>query len=95
MDIFRKNGAKAIWKDHEEKENRFVRFQTEFVLDDVSDVEFFICTDTKYELYINSELAGFGMYDDYPKHKAYDCLNITKYVKKISVVVTYILSICS
>lgn len=82
MDVFRKHGAKAIWKDHEVKENRFVRFQTEFQINDISDVEFFICTDTKYELYINSELVGFGQYDDFPTHKAYDRINITKSVKK-------------
>jgi hypothetical protein len=82
MDVFRQNGAKAIWKDFDVKENRFIRFQTEFNLDDISKVEFFISTDTKYELYVNSELAGFGMYDDYPKHKAYDRIDITNYVKK-------------
>lgn len=34
-DVFRKNATKAIWKDHQVKENRFLRFQTEFDLDKV------------------------------------------------------------
>lgn len=81
-DIFRKSGAKAIWQDYKHKQNCFVRFQTEFEIDEISKTEFFICTDTKYELYINGNLAGFGQYEDFPKHKAYDVCNIEKFVKR-------------
>lgn len=80
-DIFSKYGAKAIWQDHEERENRFIRFQTEFESGG-KDTEFFICTDTKYELYINGNLAGFGQYDDFPNHKAYSRHDITEFVKE-------------
>lgn len=81
-DIFSKSGAKAIWQDHEEMHNRFVRFQTEFDCTDCKDVSFYICTDTKYELYINGNLAGFGQYDDFPTHKAYTRHDVTEFVKK-------------
>lgn len=81
-DVFRQNNAKAIWKDGQVVKNRFLRFQTEFEIEKTSEVQFYICTDTKYELYINGNLTGFGQYDDFPKHKAYDCYDISNYVNK-------------
>lgn len=79
-DIFRENGAKAIWKDHSKQQNRYVKFQTEFVADFGEDVMFYICGDTQYELYINGTLAAFGQYGDYPDRKVYDCINISSYI---------------
>ena len=81
MDIFKKYGAKAIWPDGEKKLNRYVRFQTEFYLESSKEVQFFICADTKYELYINGNLAGFGQYEDFPDEKVYDAYDISKFVK--------------
>ncbi len=80
MDIFRQYGAKAIWADHEEKLNRYVRFQTSFCAVKTVKTEFYICTDTKYELYINGQLAGFGQYEDFPTQKVYDVYDISKYL---------------
>lgn len=80
MDIFRTCGAKAIWIDQEEKENRYLRFQTVFSCEKTEQTEFFICTDTKYELYINGKLAGFGQYEDFPKKKIYDIYDISEFL---------------
>ncbi len=81
-DVFRLNQAKAIWKDHSKKQNRYVKFQTEFSVDSEGEVLFYICADTQYELYINGTLASFGQYGDFPQSKVYDCVNISSYVKK-------------
>ena len=80
MDIFRKLGAKAIWINGGENLNRYVRFQTVLSLPKIQSVRFYICTDTKYELYVNGILAGFGQYDDFPEHKMYDICDITEYL---------------
>lgn len=82
MDIFRRNGAKAIWKDTEKKQNRYVRFQTEFDADKKQDAKFYICADTEYELYINGKLVGFGQYDDFPENKVYDEYEISEYINE-------------
>lgn len=79
-DVFRDNRAKAIWKDHSKKQNRYVKFQTEFLVDCEEEVLFYICTDTQYELYINGTMVAFGQYGDYPNHKVYDCINISSYI---------------
>ena len=77
--IFRDNGAKAIWKDHSKQQNRYVKFQTEFVAD-CEEVLFYICSDTQYELYINGTMVAFGQYGDYPSRKVYECINISPYI---------------
>ncbi|MBR5157860.1 MAG: hypothetical protein IKW59_08855 [Clostridia bacterium] len=80
-DIFRKSGAKAIWADNKELPNRYLRFQSEFDAKAGKKVMFYICTDTKYELYINGNLAAFGQYEDFPQKKIYDEVDISEYVK--------------
>lgn len=80
MDIFRKYGAKAIWADNETTPNRYLRFQSEFVAEKGSKVLFYICAETKYELYINGSLAGFGQYEDFPQNKVYDECDISDYI---------------
>ncbi len=82
MDIFRKYGAKAIWADEKEMVNRHVKFQTELVVDEIRPTKFYICSETRYELYINGNLAGFGQYDDFPDNKVYDTCDITEFLKK-------------
>ncbi len=85
MNIFKKFGAKAIWKDHEKKINRYVKFQTAFTLQaNTSDepVLFHVCTDTDFELYINGALAAFGQYEDYPDKKIYTGYDISAHVKE-------------
>ena len=74
MDIFRQNGAKAIWLNEERSVNSYASFQAEFEYDGCDAVQFSIATDTKYELYINGHLAGFGQYEDFPREKVYDIL---------------------
>ncbi len=80
-DIFRKFGAKAIWADDKELPNRYLRFQGEFDAENDKKVMFYICTDTKYELYINGNLAAFGQYEDFPQKKIYDTIDISDYIK--------------
>lgn len=79
-DIFRKNKAKAIWIDNEKKQNRYVKFQTEFTAGS-DKVLFYICTDTQYELYINGKMVSFGQYGDYPDSKVYDCIDISAFIR--------------
>ena len=79
-DIFRKFGAKAIWADDKELPNRYLRFQGEFDAAIGKKTVFYICTDTKYELYINGNLAAFGQYEDFPQKKIYDEVDISKYI---------------
>ena len=81
MDVFKQNGACPIWIDKEKKVNRYICFQTEFNVVNVETTTFYIAADTKYELYINGQLAGFGQYEDYPLKKVYDEYDITSYVK--------------
>ncbi len=82
MDIFRQNGAKAIWLNEERSVNSYASFQAEFEYDGCDAVQFSIATDTKYELYINGHLAGFGQYEDFPREKVYDIHTISDYVTK-------------
>lgn len=81
MDIFKQNGACPIWIDNEKKVNRYICFQAEFDVANVEPTTFYIAADTKYELYINGQLAGFGQYEDYPLQKVYDEYDITSFVK--------------
>lgn len=81
QDIFRDNCAKAIWKDHSNGQNRYVKFQTEFIADCKEKVMFYICCDTQYELYINGKLADFGQYGDFPDRKVYGCIDISSYIR--------------
>ncbi len=80
-DIFRKFGAKAIWADNEALPNRYLRFQGSFDAESGKKAMFYICTDTKYELYINGNLAAFGQYEDFPQKKIYDEVDISDYIK--------------
>ena len=82
MDIFRKLGAKAIWINGGENLNRYVRFQTVLDLPKIQSTRLYICTDTKYELYVNGVLAVFGQYDDFPEQKVYDTCDITEYLRE-------------
>ena len=81
MDIFRQNGARAIWIDHEVLFNRYVRFQTEFEAKKGQNIKFYVCVETKFELYINGNLTHFGQYDDYPDKKIYECADVSAYIK--------------
>ncbi len=82
MDIFRQPGAKAIWINEEKSINSYVCFQTEFDYVGSGTVRFSIAAETKYELYINGQLAGFGQYEDFPSQKVYDTHDITSYTKE-------------
>ncbi|MBQ4515637.1 MAG: hypothetical protein II978_02485 [Clostridia bacterium] len=81
VDIFRKYGAKAIWADDKELPNRYLRFQGKFNAQTGKKVQFYVCTDTKYELYINGNLAAFGQYEDFPQKKIYDEIDISDYIE--------------
>ncbi len=80
MDVFRQSGAKVIWLKNPRPLNQYVRFQTEFSAKGSEKVLFYICTDTKYELYINGHLAGFGQYEDFPQEKIYDTYDVSEYI---------------
>ncbi len=82
MDIFRKHGAQAIWLAEEKSINSYGCFQAEFNYSGSDIVHFHIAADTKYELYINGQLAGFGQYEDFPTQKIYDTHDITAYTKQ-------------
>ncbi|WP_214626461.1 family 78 glycoside hydrolase catalytic domain [Paenibacillus agaridevorans] len=70
----------AVWIWNEggpDEVNQYVEFRHEFVLDQaMTDAGFYISVDSDYVLWINGTFADAGQYDDYPDHKAYDCLAI-------------------
>ncbi len=41
-----------------------------------------ISVDSQYILLVNGELAAFGQFADYPSHKVYDTIAITKFISK-------------
>ncbi|MBQ3088336.1 MAG: family 78 glycoside hydrolase catalytic domain [Clostridia bacterium] len=78
--IFKKFGAKPIWYS-KNKVNHYVDFKKEFILNSVeAEAKLYIAVDTEYVVFINGNFVDMGAYDDFPKNKAYDVLNIAEYL---------------
>ncbi len=67
-----------VWNDGGRDEvNQYVEFRHEFTLEHVDETaSLFISVDSEYAVWINGAFADAGQYDDYPEHKAYDCLHV-------------------
>jgi alpha-L-rhamnosidase len=70
--------ARWIWNGGQRDEvNQHVEFRHEFMLGEASaDAQLYISVDSEYAVWINGTFADAGQYDDYPDHKAYDCLSV-------------------
>jgi len=75
--------CKPIWLSKDIIKNQYVDFLHVFELSDISeDACIYITVDSEYALFINGTFVDCGQYDDYPEHKAYDVINVSKYLKK-------------
>lgn len=73
---------KWIWaKNDEIEKDSYAEFIGNFSARDGEKVTLDIACDSVYNVEINGELAAFGGCADYPHHKYYDSVDITKYCK--------------
>ncbi|HBG25893.1 MAG: hypothetical protein A2Y10_17795 [Planctomycetes bacterium GWF2_41_51] len=75
--------CKWIWQDQTEYDvNHWVNIRRVFILSEVdSHARLYISTDTDYCLWINDKFVDSGQFSDYPRHKHYDSLNISQFLK--------------
>ncbi len=69
-----------IWLDKEE-ENSFAEFQTEFAYQSGKAV-LKISSDYRFAAYVNGKFASNGQYADYPEHKVYNEVDVTRLLRK-------------
>lgn len=85
MSIFKNLEAQWVWLPQEnEIMNQYVDFRQEFYIDKVDENGqgfLYISVDTEYAVWINGVFVDCGQYDDFPNHKAYDVLDIKKYLR--------------
>ncbi|TMV48768.1 hypothetical protein FE783_17130 [Paenibacillus mesophilus] len=56
---------------------QYVEFRHEFTLPrQVEHAKLYLSVDSEYAVWVNGRFADAGQYDDFPDHKAYDCLPI-------------------
>ena len=79
MAIFSK--SKPIWIDKQFQIDEHAQFLVEYFYDS-GKVDFFICADSDYILYVNGKVAAFGQYHSYPNVLYYDKIKIDRYLKK-------------
>ena len=73
--------AKWIWTEKEDI-NQYVELRMNFALaGDTGPAELVISADNEYAAYINGAPAGWGQYDDFPMHKAYNAHDVSALVK--------------
>ena len=78
--IFKRFYAKPIWLD-ENKVNHYVDFKKSFFIEKIeSDAKLYIAVDTEYVVFLNGQFVDMGAYDDFPNNKAYDILDVSKYL---------------
>ena len=79
MDIF--DRSEYIWADHDARPDEYAEF-----LDEVDyfgkKAELYITSDSNYTVYVNGTLAAFGQYADFPWRKVYDCIDLSRYMRK-------------
>lgn len=68
-----------IWTGNDNRTDVYVRFKTEFELENVSDVKITLSCDTFYNVYVNGKIAKAGWFFDYEFYKMKDVLDITDY----------------
>ncbi len=85
---------KWIWmKDDTIEKDSYAEFIGKFCCNDDDNVTLHIACDSIYNVEINGELAACGACADYPHHKYYDSVDITKYCKaenEIKITVWYL-----
>lgn len=75
--------CKPIWLTNDAMINQYVDFIHVFELDNIQEnASIYITVDSEYAFFVNGAFVDCGQYDDYPNHKAYDVINISKYLKK-------------
>ena len=75
--------AKWIWRDNNNSPDEYVRFfeMLEYKETNCNTVLHISC-DSNYAVHINSKLAAFGQYADYPHYKIFDSVDITPFIQK-------------
>jgi hypothetical protein len=62
--------------------NQYVEYQHEFILvEKLVDAEIFVSVDTNYAMWLNGSFVDSGQYHDYPNHKIYDRLPVSRFLK--------------
>lgn len=74
--------AKWIWQNNNNKNDEYVHFIDEFMIETNSNIILHISCDTDYTVYVNGTLVSFGQYADYPCYKVYDSVDISNYTLK-------------
>ena len=71
-----------IWKGDVKAKDAYVDFKCEFkTADNNQKVYLRISCDSNYSVWINGTLAGFAACADYPEHRNYDKIDVTKFCK--------------
>ena len=71
-----------IWKGDVKAKDTYVDFKCEFkTADNNQKVYLRISCDSNYSVWINGTLAGFAACADYPEHRNYDKIDVTKFCK--------------
>lgn len=79
MKIF--SQSKPIWINKRPNIDEHAQFITEYLYEH-GQVDFYICADSDYILYVNGKVVSFGQYHSYPDELYYDKIKIDRYLKK-------------
>jgi len=82
--VFDKN-TKWIWKTGGAYKDEYAEFNTEFNVENPSDVFLKVSYDGTFCAYLNDQIVAFSRCSDYPYYKFYDQINLTKYCRKNNV----------
>jgi hypothetical protein len=77
--------SRWIWlADNMQAVNQYVEFRREFEFENLNtdNISAIISVDSDYELWINSNFAGWNQYPNWPEHKTYNCHNVGEFIKK-------------
>ena len=72
--------AKWIWHPTEANSDTYIEFFASCELKNSQEAILRIAADSDYSFYVNGQLAASGQYNDYPHSRAYDEVDISKYL---------------
>ncbi|MHB9071229.1 MAG: family 78 glycoside hydrolase catalytic domain [Sedimentisphaerales bacterium] len=80
---FQQMNAVWMWPHGRKEPNQYVQFRQEFLISERSTSArmLYISTDTGYAVWINGQFAYSGQFHDWPDHKTYDSLDISKLLR--------------
>jgi len=74
--------AQWIWADVEYEENRYVRFESDIIVDGDAPVIAQISVSGEYALYVNEAFCGFGQFGDWPRKKSFNTHDVTAHCRR-------------